>query len=347
VPGIVAACGHGGSKSSFDYQYTGQLYASMGFAVLVIDTIGEEERHRKRGLGTRAHDLYQFRTRQERRAFTRDQLQRMVLGKVIWDLHRGIDYLQSRSEIDPDRIGVLGNSMGGATSSCLTTIDTRIKAALVSGWSMTVQGVREGKDCSRMPYEAFSQVMGFDEMTALCAPHSATLFINGDSDAIIDHAEGGLGVVRRTRSSIAGAKQILKDAGIDGNIEATFIPGGGHRPYMITRPALEWMQQHLMTPEERRPIPEGTVSFGNWVEAHGETIEKLYDTEARKRGTRCVEIGAVLRPAAELACFPGDEPPSAEYTWQGWVDSCVEKTATMETPPPEVFGLVRALMPAP
>jgi hypothetical protein len=294
-------------------------------------------------MGTRAHDLYQFKTRDARRAFTRDKLQRMVLGKVIWDLERGIDYLQTRPEVDPGRIGLTGNSMGGATTSCLATVDPRVRAAVVSGWSMTTLGVREGKDCSRMPYEAFSQVMSFDEMTALLAPHAATLFINGDRDSIIDQAEGGRGVVRRIRACIAGARQILSDAGIDGVIEAEFVPEGCHRPYMLTRPAVAWMQEHLMTPEQRSPIPEGIVKYGDWVEAHGQHIEKLYDTEARKRGTRCVDIGAVLRSPSELACFPERKHPTPEYTWQGWVEAMVAKGEASDAPPPSVFGLTRAV----
>ena len=343
VPGIVAGCGHGGSKSAFDYQYAGQLYAAMGFACLVPDTIGEEERHIDRGMGTRAHDLYQFKSREERRAFTRDKLRRMVLGKVIWDLERGVDYLQTRPEIDPNRIGVTGNSMGGATASCLAAIDSRIRAAVISGWSMTTQGVIEGKDCSRMPYEAFSQLMSFNEMTALLAPHAATLFINGDSDSIIDQAEGGKGVVRRIRACIAGAKQILADAGLEGIIEAEFVPGACHRPYMLTHTAVAWMQTHLMAPEDRRPLPEGTVRFGDWVEAHGQRIEKLYDTEARKRGTRCVDIGATLRSPAELACFPNQEHPKPEYTWQGWVEAMIAESKAADDPPARVFGLTRAV----
>jgi len=342
VPGIVVGCGHGGSKSSPAYQYTGQLYAKMGFACLILDTIGEEERNAEGKTGTRAHDMYEFKTRQERRAFTRDKLRRMVLGKVIWDLERGIDYLQSRTEVDSERIGVTGSSMGGATTSCLAVVDTRVRAAVISGWSMTAQGVAQGKDCSRMPYEAFSQMMSFDEMTALLAPHAATLFINGECDSIIDTVEGGKGVVRRIRASIAGARRILDDAGMEGVIEAEFVPGACHRPYMLTASAVAWMQRYLMAPEERVSIPEKTVRFGDWAEVYGQHMEKLYDTEARQRGAVCVDIGAVCRSPRELACFPERENPPPEYTWQGWVDAMVAASELADSPPPAVFGLTRA-----
>lgn len=319
VPGIVLACGHGGSKSGIYYQYAGQLYARLGFACLIPDTIGEEERNKDGKMGTRAHDMYEFgKDSAARRAFTRDTLGRMVLGKIVWDLVRGLDYLESRPDIDRARLGVMGNSMGGATSSLVAAVDTRVRAAVVSGWSMTAQGAIEGKDCSKMPYEALAHAMSFDELNALVAPHAATLFINGGQDSIIDVAEEGRAVVRRTRATLAGARQILADAGVEGIIDARFVAGACHRPYILTRPAAEWFQNHLQLPEERRVLPAKTIKLGDWVDAHGLKLEPLYDTEPRQRGTDALDIGAAYRPPAELACFPGGAAPDPRYTWEGW-----------------------------
>ncbi|HOF40637.1 MAG TPA: acetylxylan esterase [Candidatus Hydrogenedentes bacterium] len=319
VPGIVLACGHGGSKSSIYYQYAGQLYAKLGFACFIPDTIGEEERHKDGKMGTRAHDMYEFgKDSAARRAFTREKLGRMVLGKIVWDLVRGLDYLETRPDIDPARLGVMGNSMGGTTSSLVAAIDTRVRAAVISGWSMTAQGAIQGKDCSKMPFEALAHAMSFDELNALLASHAATLFINGGQDSIIDVAEGGLAVVRRTRATVAGARQILADAGIPGIIEAQFVAGACHRPYILTRPAAAWFQEYLQAPEDRRPLPAATIKLGDWVDAHGLKLEPLYDTEPRQRGTDALDIGAQYRVPAELACFPGSASPDPAYTWEGW-----------------------------
>ncbi len=324
VPGIVLACGHGGSKSGIYYQYAGQLYAKLGFACLIPDTIGEEERNKDGKMGTRAHDMYEFgKDSAARRAFTRERLGRMVLGKVVWDLVRGLDYLETREEIDAKRLGAIGNSMGGTTSSLVAVVDPRVRAAVISGWSMTAQGAIQGKDCSKMPYEAIAHAMSFDELNALVAPHSATLHINGDCDSIIDTTEEGKAIVRRTRAAVAGAKQILADAGVEGIIESHFVTGGGHRPYIITRPAVEWLQQHLQTPDERRPIPDRTIKLGDWVDAHGLKLEPLYDTERRQRGTDAIDIGASYREPADLACFPGIPAPDPLYTWEGWKNRMV------------------------
>jgi dienelactone hydrolase len=50
----------------------------------------------------------------------------------IVDLERGIDYLESRSDIDPERIAIFGGSLGGWIGSILAAVDPRIKTAILS-----------------------------------------------------------------------------------------------------------------------------------------------------------------------------------------------------------------------
>ena len=50
----------------------------------------------------------------------------------IVDLRRGIDYLESRPDIDPDRIAIFGGSLGGWIGSILAALEPRIKTAVLS-----------------------------------------------------------------------------------------------------------------------------------------------------------------------------------------------------------------------
>lgn len=60
-------------------------------------------------------------------------------GILVWDDMRSLDYLASRPEVDPKRLGCLGLSLGGIRSAMLVAADPRIKAACVAGW-MTLFG---------------------------------------------------------------------------------------------------------------------------------------------------------------------------------------------------------------
>jgi len=53
---------------------------------------------------------------------------------LCWDDRRSVDYLLTRPEVDPQRIGVLGLSIGGLRTAHLIAADPRIKAACVTGW---------------------------------------------------------------------------------------------------------------------------------------------------------------------------------------------------------------------
>ena len=329
VPVIVLACGHGGSKSSFYAQYAGQLYSRLGFACFVPDTIGEEEREANGRMGARGHDLYHLGNKNPE--FIRTGLKRMVLGKIVWDLIRGIDYLETRQEVDTSNIGIAGYSLGGATAGCAAIIDDRIKAAVLCGWNFSERYTRIGKYCTRLPYIEFDKIMNFAEMIALLAPHSATLFMCGTKDAVIDPDGDGAAVVKELETNIAGAKELLARSKTRGTIETELIPGAGHRPFFLSHTAVLWLKKHLMQPENRGTVPAATVSFGEWVDSQGKQIEKLYNTERNERGLKAVDCGAVYHEPEELACFPGADKPDPLYTMKGWVDTTVDAVMSENT----------------
>ena len=52
------------------------------------------------------------------------------LGMIIRDDQIALDYLSTREEIDPERIGVTGMSMGGTRANWLAALDERVKATV-------------------------------------------------------------------------------------------------------------------------------------------------------------------------------------------------------------------------
>jgi len=55
-----------------------------------------------------------------------------AMGKMLWDHRRGLDYLQTLAEVDPNRIGVIGHSLGGYNALFLAAFDERIKVTVTS-----------------------------------------------------------------------------------------------------------------------------------------------------------------------------------------------------------------------
>jgi len=128
-PGVLLPCGHSGNGKAA-YQQVSVLLAKNGLAVLCYDPIEQGERYqllRADGKpqvgGTTAHSMV---------GIGSTLLGRNTATFRIWDGMRGIDYLQSRKEIDPQRIGCTGNSGGGTLTSYLMALDERIDCAAPS-----------------------------------------------------------------------------------------------------------------------------------------------------------------------------------------------------------------------
>ncbi len=125
-PGVLVPCGHSNiAKAADSYQKMGALLALNGMAALVFDPIDQGERGQliedwPKLWGTKAHTMV---------AIGSILLGRNTATFEVWDGMRGIDYLQSRQEVDPKRIGCTGNSGGGTQTSYLMALDDRIIAA--------------------------------------------------------------------------------------------------------------------------------------------------------------------------------------------------------------------------
>jgi dienelactone hydrolase len=60
-----------------------------------------------------------------------------MAGMRIWDVTRSIDYMLARTDVDGERVGIMGISGGGMIATLTTALDPRVKAAVVSGYANT------------------------------------------------------------------------------------------------------------------------------------------------------------------------------------------------------------------
>jgi dienelactone hydrolase len=322
MPAIVLAFGHGGSKSFWSYQYAGQLYARLGVACLAMDPIGEEERHAKGRRGTREHDQAELATRA-------DSLGRPVLGKMVFDATRGIDFLHARDDIDPTRIGLAGNSLGGAVAQFTAAVEPRLRLVFVSGWMYDPYLATHSKNCTSTPLERAGRICAMGEMLALSAPQCALLTMNGSIDTIIENRapvgkDAGSAAWSGNHRAVADAKAIYAGLGADPTwVDEWFEDGAGHREYFNDKTALGWIHRHLGTPlvslAEIRGLP--TINSGHWCDRHKIPFERLYGTILHQRGQTLPDLG--LRPFAdnELAVLNSIEVGTPQFTISGWLDA--------------------------
>jgi dienelactone hydrolase len=186
APTVLYVCGHfDGTKDGIRYgNRTGYLhhaawYAEHGYVCLIVDTLqlGEIEGVHH---GTYKLDMWWWQT-----------LGYTPAGIELWNGIRALDYLETRPEVDPQRLGVAGRSGGGATSWWLAAADQRIQCAvpvagiadlrahLVEGATPRLKkGVISGHcDCM---YMVNTYRWDFAMVAALCAPRPVLL---GNSDA--------------------------------------------------------------------------------------------------------------------------------------------------------------------
>ncbi|QDT41807.1 Alpha/beta hydrolase family protein [Gimesia alba] len=318
APAIVLTYGHGGSKSQWQYNYAAQAYAKAGLVCLAIDPIGEEERHLQGKLGTRAHDPKAV----HERAWNAG---RPIMGKLVFDTMRGIDFLLERDDVDPEKIGVAGNSLGGAVASWMAALEPRIKLAIVSGWAYHNVTLRS-KYCTKVPNQRMREICTWPEFLSLAAPHCAVLVMNGDADWIIDSDDDGA-AWRGTRSAVSDAANVYQTQGAAGRVQAWFEAKGGHRPYMSHPDALLWIQQHLGTPlltkQEIQKLP--TVNSGRWCDAHQIRLERLYGTDLHQRGATLADFKLSPLSPTKLACLKPEERGTPAFTLEGWLQQ-IEQT---------------------
>jgi len=234
VPAILYVSGHGPSKKNgvsfgnkVSYQHHGAWFARHGYVCLIIDTIqmGEIE-----GIhhGTYREGMWWWNSRGYTSA-----------GVEAWNSVRAIDYLQTRPEVDPEKIGMTGRSGGGAYSWWTAAIDERVKAvAPIAGitdlHNHVIDGAVEGHcDCMFM---VNTHQWDYAQVAALVAPRPL-LIGNTDRDSIFP-----LDGVVRVHRQVAGIYKLLN---AETNL-ALLITEGPHKDTQdLQVPVMRWFNRFL------------------------------------------------------------------------------------------------------
>lgn len=317
LPAILYVCGHGRVKKngvSFGnkthYQHHGAWFARNGYVCLTIDTIqlGELE-----GIhhGTYREKMWWW----NNRGYT-------PAGVEAWNCIRSLDYLQSRPEVDGDRIGVTGRSGGGAYSWWIAAIDERIKAAvpvagITSMKNHVVDGCIEGHcDCMFM---LNTYRWDYPMVAALVAPRPL-LISNTDKDRIFP-LDGVVDVYRKA----AGIYKLYEASDKIG----LHITEGPHQDTQELRiHAFRWLNRHLRGTDELIDLPATKLFTPEQLRVFKQLPENQRVTDIHESFVPVALNGSIPRSVETLKTMGHQwQTQLEEKTFAGWNPQAIQVNA--------------------
>lgn len=217
APAVVGTCGHStNGKAAEAYQSFSQGLVKQGYVCLIYDPISQGERlqypdenlNSKIRPGVGEH-LYggnpQF-----------------LVGDFFgmwraWDGIRALDYLLTREEVDPNHVGVTGNSGGGTMTTWLCGIESRWNMAAPSCFVTTFRRNMENElpaDTEQCPPRALSLRLDHSDFIAAMAPKPVILLAK----------ERDFFDVRGAEEAYARLKRIYQLLGAEENISLFIGP---------------------------------------------------------------------------------------------------------------------------
>jgi dienelactone hydrolase len=295
LPAVVYVCGHANTVidkvsygSKVNYQHHPAWFASNGYVCLILDTLelGEVpgEHH-----GTSRREMWWWQT-----------LGYTPAGVECWNAMRALDYLETRKEVDPKRLGVTGRSGGGATSWWLAAADDRVRcivpvAGLGDLYAHVVEGVAPRlKDgvisghCDCM-YFVNTYRWDFTQVIALCAPRPLLLG-NSDADDIFP--------VEGYRRPAARARRIYELYGAGDKFDLLETKGPHKDTPELRAGAFRWMNRWLKNdtgeitdPERPKLTPQQLKVFDKLPDdARNATIQESFRRPARPEQPKLPEV---------------------------------------------------------
>ncbi len=236
LPGVVGVCGHSDNGKVVEpYQSFAQGLARLGYVMLIFDPIGQGERLQypdeklKSKIGGSVSEHLHAGNQQ------------FLVGEFIgswraWDGMRALDYLLTRSEVDPKQVGVTGNSGGGTMTTWLAGVETRWTMAAPSCFVTTFLRNMENElpaDTEQCPPRALA--LGLDHSDFLAAMAPKPVIILAKEQDYFD--------VRGSEEAYRRLSKLYKLLGAEDNI-GLFIGPGGHGYSQESREAMyQWFNR--------------------------------------------------------------------------------------------------------
>ena len=245
--------------------------AKLGFFVLAVDAFGAGERGTEPALGEYHGAAV---------ASTLWPTGRALAGVQVYENMRAVDYLQTRAEVAPDRIGITGTSGGGNQTMYAGAWDERFRC-VVPVCSVGSYQAYLGAACCMC--EVVPSALSYTEewgILGLIAPRPL-LVINATRDVV----QFSVAEAQRT---VKRAQGVYKLYGHADRIRQLPIESGHDYNQPMREAMYGWMTCYLKGEGNGEPIPEPEI-----------------ETEAAE-GLRCWSAGARPRSFLTLPQFAGE-----------------------------------------
>jgi dienelactone hydrolase len=186
-----------------------------------------------------------------------------LMSKMVWDLSRGIDYLETLNFVDSDRIGCIGSSHGGYTTFFAMAYDKRIKAGACNcgfdtfrydgntwrwsyatalmprlGFYLSSPYINMGFYAGVPDSEVIDTPVDLHEALALIAPRPLFLSVS-DTDTVFPNSGWS------ARRALQLLQPVYRLFGMDERITARYFDGGHTFPPDVSSAAYAWLDRWL------------------------------------------------------------------------------------------------------
>ncbi len=164
-------------------------------------------------------------------------------GVMFWDDVRTVDYLLTRPEVDPRRIGCVGLSVGAVRSAHLAALDDRIRAAVAVCWMTSFPAQLKRRVRNTIGHTklvpGLYRYLDYPDVASLAMP-TPLLVINGSKDALFE-PEG-------VRASFEKLAACYKKAGVPERLRTRLYDTPHEFNAEMQAEAWAWLAKHLQEP---------------------------------------------------------------------------------------------------
>ena len=222
------------AEGCYDKQYVGDYLAANGYVVLAVDALFWGERGRKEGASYDA---------QQALASNLQQMGMSWGALITWDDIRSAEFLASLPEVNKDKVGAMGFSMGAHRAWMLSAATDVVKAGAAVCWMNTTEYLMTLTNNQNKGGSAFSMIipgirnqLDYPHVASIACP-KPMLFVNGTKDKLFP--------IEGVKDAYSIMKEVWKDQKVEDKLVTKIYELHHFCNKEIQQDVLNFMNEHL------------------------------------------------------------------------------------------------------